>query len=83
MLPLSILLASLLTGIATPIRASLINAGFTILKPEGVTAPAYSVTRPLFGLAFSALFVTAMLFVVWFFITNSESKERQQGPVEA
>jgi hypothetical protein len=82
MLPLSILLASLLTGIATPIRASLINAGFTILKPEGVTAPAYSVTRALFGLAFSALFVTAMLFVVWFFITNSESKERQQGPVE-
>lgn len=81
-LPLAILFAALLMGVATPLRASLINAGFTILKPEGFTGPAFSVTRPLFGLVFSAAFVVAMMFVVWFFIGNAESKERQQGPAE-
>ncbi|HRL10809.1 MAG TPA: hypothetical protein PKX07_02955 [Aggregatilineales bacterium] len=81
-LPLAILFAALLMGGATPLRASLINAGFTILKPEGFTGPAFSVTRPLFGLVFSAAFVVAMMFVVWFFIGNAESKERQQGSAE-
>lgn len=81
-LPLAILFAALLMGVATPLRTSLINAGFTILKPEGFTGPAFSVTRPLFGLVFSAAFVVAMMFVVWFFIGNAESKERQQGAAE-
>lgn len=81
-LPLAILFAALLTGIATPIRSSLMNAGFTVLKPEGFTGPAFSVARPLFGVVFSAAFVVAMMFVVWFFIGNAESKERQKSAVE-
>lgn len=80
--PISMLMGALIMGIAIPIRASLINAGFTIAKPEGLNIPAISDTNAVFGLAFSTIILTSLLIVIAFFMNNAEHRQRQLGAKE-
>jgi uncharacterized membrane protein len=71
LLPLSLALASLVTGIAIPIRAGLVNASISPLALE------FALPRPLFGLGFSlGLFVAGMAGVLFFYNT-AERQERE------
>lgn len=60
--------AALLTGIAIPIRAGLVNAPFSL----EIAAP-----RSLFGLIFSLAFFAAPLLVIAFLYNNAERRERE------
>ena len=62
-LPMSLFVAALVTGVAIPIRAGLVNAAFAL----GVSA-----TRPLFGLGFSVALLLGSLLVIAFLFNTAE-----------
>lgn len=73
LLPASLLLAVLITGIGITARTGLVNAGFVL----GLALP-----RSLFGLAFSFAFFAGLLAAIAFFFHAAERRQREayQGP---
>lgn len=69
LLPFTLVLASLLVGIAIPMRLTFSNA------PLGLTD---SATRGIFGMAFAMVFYIGMMLILWFFFDVSERRERDR-----
>ncbi|GAB4519096.1 MAG: hypothetical protein OHK0046_27610 [Anaerolineae bacterium] len=70
LMPLMLLLAAAVHGIATPTRTTLVNAGFVL----GIAT-----TRPLFALVFSVVLVAGLLLAMIFLFTAAERREREVG----
>ncbi len=68
LMPLSLLLASIVSGIGISFRSSLVSGGFVL----GIGG-----TRPLFGLIFSLILVAGVLAVVLFLFNTTERRERE------
>ncbi|HEX2619963.1 MAG TPA: PrsW family glutamic-type intramembrane protease [Phototrophicaceae bacterium] len=75
-LPISLALAALIPGAAIPLHAGLTNASIS-LKSLAFTLP-----RPLFGIAFSLVVLIAGLLTVAFFINTAERQAREKRVVE-
>lgn len=75
-LPLSLAAAAFLIGLGTTFRSGIVNAGFTL----GISS-----TRPLFGIGFSLVLITATLVVIAFLYNTSERRavEAAEGSEEA
>ncbi len=75
LLPLMLLIAALLPGIATPLRSGLINAPLLV---DGAA------TRPLFGLAFTILaFVVPMLGMYFLYRVADQRDKSRESSTEA
>jgi hypothetical protein len=68
MMPVMLLLAAFVTGIAIAARSSVVNASFFL---------GFSATRPFWGLVFSLVMVTITLSVVAFLFDVAERQERE------
>ena len=64
----TVALAALITGIVIPVRAGLVNAGFSLLG---------STSNPLFGLALSAGALLAVGLLISFLFGNAERREQE------
>lgn len=67
-MPLSLLLACIVSGVAISFRATLVSGGFVL----GIGG-----TRPLFGLIFSLVLIVGVLAVVLFLFNTTERRERE------
>lgn len=68
LMPFTLLVSTLITGIAIPFRAGLVNAGFFL----GIAQ-----TNVLFGIIFSAGLLVAPLFAIAFLYENAERRQRE------
>jgi hypothetical protein len=68
LLPASVLLAAFITGVAIPVRAGLVNAGFVV----GISA-----TKPLLGLFFSLALLVGLLSILAFLFNSAERQARE------
>lgn len=73
LMPLSIVLAALLVGLATALRSGLVNAGFTLAGADATL---------ILGAAFSAGFVFASAVVIAFLLSVVERRELQAQRAE-
>ncbi|MCU0496959.1 MAG: PrsW family glutamic-type intramembrane protease [Anaerolineae bacterium] len=71
LLPASLALAALVTGIAIPIRAGLVNAS---LSPAALE---FALPRPLFGIGFSATLLFAGLWGISFLYRVAQRRDRE------
>lgn len=72
LLPATVALAALITGIAIPIRAGLSNAGISVQFPVGLTSP-------FRGFLLSVIIVAAVIVAMIFFFDNSERRARESA----
>jgi RsiW-degrading membrane proteinase PrsW (M82 family) len=68
LMPVTLILASLIHGLGITARSGLMNAGFAL----GVAS-----SRPLFGLALSAVIIGMVVVITAFLFTNVEREERE------
>lgn len=66
--PMALLAAAFITAVAIPIRAGLVNATWST---------PFTVTRPLFGIMFSAFFLLGVLSVIALLFNNAERQARE------
>lgn len=71
-MPISLGIAALISGIAIPIRAGLVNASISPAALE------FALPRPLFGIVFSLMLLVGGLMLVFFFFTTAERQEREK-----
>jgi hypothetical protein len=71
LLPLTLALAALITGISIPIRAGLVNAGISLTSLE-MTAE-----RPILGMGFSLGVIVLLGIVSSFVFRSAERRQRE------
>lgn len=71
LLPLTLALAWIVTGLAIPLRAGLVNASISPAALE------FALPRPLFGIGFSLALFGAGMFLVLFLFRNAERRDRE------
>lgn len=71
LLPVSLALGALVTGLAIPLRSGLVNASLSTVAPEFV------LPRPLFGIGFSVALLAAGMVLTAFFYNTAERQARE------
>jgi RsiW-degrading membrane proteinase PrsW (M82 family) len=71
LLPLSLAVASFVTGVAIPVRAGLVNAS---IAPDALE---FALPRPIFGVGFSLVLFVAGIIGVMFFYNTADRQERE------
>jgi hypothetical protein len=83
LLPATLALAALITGIAIPLRAGLTSAGLLVEFPPELSMPVLSITSPIRGFLFSVAVVVVVITALIFLFENAERRAREAAVTEA